>query len=826
MSPPAGGRRVHQVRRDLLFAAVRDAGRISRADLVRRTGMARMTVNGLVAELVAAGLLAEEEAVPDGTRAGRPARSVTVAAAAGGVVGAVVEADGVHVVTVDLAGRPRAERHLRVDTADPQVVLDAIAEFVSSAGRVWSTVVGLSAPISGGVVQSSSVLPAWSGIAAAGELRRRLAHRVTVRNDADLCVLGEVRYGVAAGHQHVCHLRVASGIGCGLLLGGVPHTGATGVAGEIGHVQVDETGALCRCGNRGCLETIASPREILAALSATYGEPLTAARAVELARHDATAERVLADAGRMIGRVVADLANTVNPSLVVLDGPLIEPDGPLVHGVRDSLRRYAQPEVAQSTQVRVSALGGRAALLGAVAAALRATPSARGDRAFTRAGAGPVAPFALAPAAVVPAADAPASRDGAAPAAGEGLTSRDGAAPAAGDPPPAGSSAAVAPAAAARRRELSPARRERLVRRDMITDVLRGRGPTARSDIVRLTRLPRAAVVDLLAELCHDGVVEPCPPGASRSGRPSPHFRLAAAAGVLLGLALGPEGVRAVVADGAGRVIDDGFRPLPAGHETLQLMRTAAEFARELMDRHGAHATVAVSVPSPVHPLTGRFGARSVLPMFSGFSPAEEIAAVLGRPVQVHNNAQLCALAEARRGAARGARDVLYLRADQFTGAGIVAGGRMHQGAIGYAGEVGHLNVREIGPLCICGSRGCLSAFLAPAYFGALLERPRLGSLSEDRLVALAVAGDRPARRALVDAGRLIGRTVTPLCDVLNPAVVVVGGRYTEPGAFVVDGVREALHRHCAPSAAAGLTVVPAALGRDAEPLGAIESLL
>ncbi|MEU8241552.1 ROK family protein, partial [Actinoplanes missouriensis] len=401
------GRRIHLVRRDLIFAAVREAGRISRADLVRRTGMARVTVNSLVTDLLAAGVLTEEAAAPTGDRAGRPARSLTLGPAAGGVVGAVIGADGVRVAEADLAGRILREHHHDIDTSDPSTALDAIAEVITGTGRVWSTVAGLSAPISGGVVQSSSVLPGWAGIAPATELSRRLGHRVIVRNDADLCLLGEVEYGVAAGHRDVCYLRVNSGIGCGLLLGGVVHHGATGVAGEIGHVQVDETGALCHCGNRGCLETIASPRQILGALSGSYGSPVTAAHAVELARSDATAERVMADAGRMIGRVVAALANGINPSLVVLDGPLIEPGGPVVLGVVESLHRYAQPEVVENTEVRVSALGGRAALLGSLAVALRGTPVARGSRALPESAPGGAAPGGAAPGGAAPGGAAP-----------------------------------------------------------------------------------------------------------------------------------------------------------------------------------------------------------------------------------------------------------------------------------------------------------------------------------------------------------------------------------------------------------------------------------
>ncbi|WP_305783518.1 ROK family protein [Symbioplanes lichenis] len=768
------GRRVHVVSRDFLLAQVREAGSVSRAELGRRTGMARVTVNGLVAELLAAGLLAETaEPVAEGP--GRPARLLTLGPAAGCVVGAVVGSTGVRAAVADLTGAILVERDLALDTTDVTASLDAVAglirECVAAAGtergRIWSAVAGFSAPVGTGTgaLVASSVLPGWGGVVPAAELERRLGLRVTVRNDADLSLAGEVAHGAARGHRTVCYLRISTGIGCGLLLDGHVHHGATGAAGEIGHVQVDETGTLCRCGNRGCLETIASPREILAMLAATYGEPVTAEQVTELARHDATAERVLADAGRMIGRVVADLANTINPSLVVLDGPLIEPEGTIVAGVRESVRRYAQPEVADATQVRASALEGRAAILGAIAVAVDATPAARGSRAFA------------------------ASPDGRTPGA-----------------------------------------RERVVRRGMIVDLLRHRGTVGRSDIVKLTRLPRAAVLDLLGELEHDGTVEPAapPPGERRAGRPSPRYRLAAPPGLLLGLALGADSTRAVLTDGSGTVLHQASDSVPIGMAGALHVRRAAELGRELLLAHGHDPgelrAAGLSVPAPVDPATGRFGRRGVLPMFAGFDPAGEVADVLGVPVKAENNADLAALAETRRGAGRGARDLLYLRADQYTGAGIIAGGRMHRGAIGYAGEVGHLNVREVGPFCVCGSRGCLSVYLNPAYFSALLD-PRAGTTEAD-LLALAGAANRPVQRAIADAGRLIGRSVASLCNVLNPAIVVVGGAFAEAGPYVVDGVREALLRHCSPSATAGLTVVPTALGPDAELLGAVEILL
>ncbi|GAA4976700.1 ROK family protein [Actinoplanes utahensis] len=764
------GRRVHQVRRDLLLAVVRETGRISRADLTRRTGMARMTVDALVTELLTAGLLAEEAAVADGARAGRPARSITLGVAAGGVVGALLTPEGVRVAAADLTGAIRSERHR------PDPGLDTLTTLITACstdigGRVWSTVLG--ATVDAAVIGA--------------ELQRRLGRRVMVRNTAELSLLGERGYGIAAGHADVCHLRIDAAITCGLLLGGVLHHGGTGAAGRIGHVQMDEIGPLCRCGNRGCLETIAAVPAILTAVGHTLGEPVSAARAVELARSDTAVERILADAGRMIGRVLADVANTVNPSLVILDGPLVDPDGPIVTAVREALTRYAQPEVAATTEIHAATLGDRAALLGALWSGLRATPAARGSRTLARS-TGPT-------------------------------TSDQAGSPADARPGEGGAGAGVL------------GRRERAVRRDILVEALRGRGATARSDLVKITRLPRAAVADLLAGLCRDGIVERCAPAEPRAGRPSPHFRLAAPEALLVGLAFQGPGIRVLVADGSGEIRYDGFRAVPLAHDARPMMREAGGFVRELLEQHGdrigADTRVAVSVPAPVHPVTGQFGARSVLTMFSGYSPGEEISAVLGCPVQVANNGHLGALAEVRRGAGRGARDILFLSADQYLSGGLVAGGRMYSGAIGYAGEVGHLNVREMGPFCGCGRRGCLRAFLTPEYFAALLDRrPAPGPPSEDRLLDLAANGDRPIRRALLDAGRLIGRAVTPLVSVFNPSVVVVGGRFLAPGEFVVDGVREALQRHCSPSAVAGLTVVPAALGPDAEAIGALESLI
>jgi predicted NBD/HSP70 family sugar kinase len=118
-------------------------------------------------------------------------------------------------------------------------------------------------------------------------------------------------------------------------------------------------------------------------------------------------------------------------------------------------------------------------------------------------------------------------------------------------------------------------------------------------------------------------------------------------------------------------------------------------------------------------------------------------------------------------------------------------------------------------------------ASAVPARIAAEVIRPRMPlTPDEEQLLAMARAEHRPAQRALIEAGRLVGRSVASLTNVLNPAVVVVGGRFAEAGPFVIDGIRESLMRHCSPSATADLTVVASALGRDAEVLGAIEAII
>jgi predicted NBD/HSP70 family sugar kinase len=202
----------------------------------------------------------------------------------------------------------------------------------------------------------------------AEELSKRLQLPVDVENDANLGARAEQAFGAGRGIDDFIYVILRAGIGSGLVLGGRLHGGAAGFAGEIGHVSVQADGALCRCGNRGCLETVASTKVLLEALSGARGADITVSELLALVHEgDFAASRLVHDAGRAVGRALADLCSHMNPAAVIIGGDLAAADEPLFAGIRESIDRFAVPPAAQSVRVMRGVLGDRAELLGALA---------------------------------------------------------------------------------------------------------------------------------------------------------------------------------------------------------------------------------------------------------------------------------------------------------------------------------------------------------------------------------------------------------------------------------------------------------------------------
>jgi predicted NBD/HSP70 family sugar kinase len=236
--------------------------------------------------------------------------------------------------------------------------------------KVIGVGLGVPGPIDGetGALGSTAILPGWTGIAPGRELSSRLGMPVYVDNDANLGALGELVWGAGRGLSDLAYIKVASGVGAGLVISGQIYRGPGGTAGEIGHITLDESGPVCRCGNRGCLETFVGSRHVLNLLASSHGTDLTLSKVVQLAqRGDLGCRRVLADVGRQIGTGVANLCNLLNPRRVILGGDLAEAGDLVLDPIRESVARYAIPSAARQLSVVPGTLGGRAEVLGALA---------------------------------------------------------------------------------------------------------------------------------------------------------------------------------------------------------------------------------------------------------------------------------------------------------------------------------------------------------------------------------------------------------------------------------------------------------------------------
>lgn len=364
-----------------ITALLGSGGPQSRADLARGSGLSRTTVSSLVSELLDSGLVVETEdrGTPYKGGSGRPPLLVALAIRPGGVAGVDIGHGHVRVAVSDRSASILAEVETQTD-ADPHgnATLDVAAELVRrAAGEAGIPVsellmVGLCvpAPIDRRSARvDHAVLPGWHELAPADELSRRVELPVVVDNDANLGAMAEHQHGAGRGVADLLYVKLASGVGAGLVLGGRLHRGSTGLAGEIGHVLAREGGAVCRCGSRGCLETEVSTRHLLELLRPTHPELDLAGLLALDPDEDTDVRRVLTDAGHTAGRVLAGFCTTLNPARVVVGGSL-GASPTLVAAIRNGVDRYAHPEAAASCEVVSGEFGGRAELMGSLALAI------------------------------------------------------------------------------------------------------------------------------------------------------------------------------------------------------------------------------------------------------------------------------------------------------------------------------------------------------------------------------------------------------------------------------------------------------------------------
>ena len=368
------------VRTGEMFDLLRDGRPWTRAQLAEATGLARSTITTRIDTLMRLGLVA-----PFGgarSTGGRPPALFAMNPTAKVVVGVDVGATHARAALTDLSGSILGEVDAQIAVTDgPEAVLawvvESVRSLVAAGDRPIDDLAAIGIGLPGPVEHSTGrpinppIMPGWDRYDVPGHLQQHFDVPVLVDNDVNIMALGERRRHLKDVDDLVL-IKVATGIGAGIVSGGVLQRGAQGTAGDLGHVRVPGAGdVLCRCGNTGCLEAVAAGPALAAAIRAQGEDVETGGDVVELVRSGSQpAMAVVRQAGRDIGEVVATMVNLINPSVVVIGGQLAGAGEHLLAGIRESVYQRSLPLATEHLRIVTSRAGGEAAVLGASALAI------------------------------------------------------------------------------------------------------------------------------------------------------------------------------------------------------------------------------------------------------------------------------------------------------------------------------------------------------------------------------------------------------------------------------------------------------------------------
>ena len=337
-----------------------------------------------------------------------------------------------------------------------------------------------------------------------------------------------------------------------------------------------------------------------------------------------------------------------------------------------------------------------------------------------------------------------------------------------------------------------------------IVRALSERGALSARQITGITGLAKSTVSISLAELRKSGLVvegdHPAVGKSARLGRPATVLTLNPQAGTCVGIMVGLAEIRMIVADVSHAIIHSTTVELEPDFSAERAAEVTRQLIRETYSQHSLPLAgllgVGVAVAGPVNPITGSIQRASVVPTWAGIDVRTVFGPILQCPILVDNESNCAALAEMMWGAAVGYEDFVLFKVGLNVGGAIVCGGRVVRGIAGSAGEFGHMSINPDGDLCRCGNRGCLelyAGFRRPLdQASRVFERP----MTMDAVMELARQGDIACLRLIKDTAEIAGRGLAIISSVINPGLIIIGGRMALAGDLLLAPLAASYDRH------------------------------
>lgn len=364
---------------------------------------------------------------------------------------------------------------------------------------------------------------------------------------------------------------------------------------------------------------------------------------------------------------------------------------------------------------------------------------------------------------------------------------------------------------------------------DML-QLIRESGMLSRTDLARMSGLAASSVSSRVDDLLSSGLIEEAGDGLSSGGRRPRLLRIRSGGGVALAAELGSRHARLAVVDLSGGQVASDELAVSFADGPEAVLTAVSDRLAEMAGDASAVRGIGMGLPGPVDPVTGQVTNPSRMPGWHGMRVADWLSERFGAPAVIDNDANLLALGEYRaRWAQAGVRHLVAVKAGRGIGCGIVAGGAVHHGANGAAGDISHVRVGSVDPeharLCECGRKGCLETMASGAALLAELAASGRPLTSTTDLVEQVHHGDPAANLAVRTAGRYLGEVLSVVVNFFNPEVIVLGGILAAADPLIAS-LRAAVYDRCLPMASEAVTITTVSAGPDAALIGAANLIL